>query len=780
MEEINNNYNDKLFFKVWRNIFLKDKILEHLKLYSYNYWPRIFSDCQSIKKRETKEYLNSIHLISFPKYYVNDLDFLNKSKFDDYTDASMSDSDDDYEIEKERHQPNPYVAIKKKEKYQISSLKNQRENHISKKNRKFSFKRSAINNINDDTSSSSFSDSDSGSDIQDNNFYSDDELYSKYDENPPFKDENVIKSILPFTLESIFIDFRRNSYFESPNCTIQNLPESVKYLKIGDLYKDWFINSYFQNGNGENLTSLNLGESFNQEITPNLLPPNLLELTIGSDFTKQLKPNTLPITLKYLYIGYSFNVEISQVGILPNSLTDLRLARYDRQFKGNLISSLNNLKKLILPSYNHTIAIGSLPQSLEYLTLGNSFKSQIKEGALPNNLKYLKIESNWKQEIQTKLLPKSLKTLKFKSYALDIINLPSNLKYLYCGELNNKALHKNNNLISLVKSKFGNDSGSDGQLPKTLQSFKSGSFNKIIYSNDFPNGLTNLDLRSFNQQLTPSTLPNTIKYLKLRDFNNGGKPLKKDCLPQQLMRLEFNLFNQPIESLPNQCLEVVYLGNNFNQSLAEGILPKTLKFLNISCHTYDKDIHLPNEIMVLKFSPPICDASKFNLSDSFFNKINDFRTFNLTLPIPPNCTKLSIPQVVSQKIPENSLPTSIRSIKLEDFPMGQIDSILANNIKYLTNLVELEVLDYKELLESNLPNTIQILKLTKKSTQLISPLVFPSLKEIHIKDDGCPIILNDDPTAFPYLDSIYVKISNTKFLDSIKQKNYFKYIKLFK
>ncbi|KAM9953635.1 hypothetical protein ACTFIR_008721 [Dictyostelium discoideum] len=800
MEEINN---DKLFFKIWRNNFIKDNILQHLKLYSYNYWPRIFSNCQSIKERETKEYLNSIHLSPFPNFGTDGNEFVIDDLNDNNSDVSLSDSDNDgYDT---NHDSIYYKTIKKKEKYPMSTLINKsKENKTFRLSLKVSNNVNNVNIINNSSSSISRSRSSSSSSIgsissrnsiignNNENINFQEEEVEEEEELITFMDQNFLNLILPFkTLESVFVDFRNVSapYKQFP---IPLIPESVKYLRIGDFYRGWSFSDYFQNGNGKNLTSLNLGNCFTQEIKPNLLPPNLVELTIGSQFSRELKVNSLPNTLQYLYIGHSFDIEFSSEGILPNSLTDLRLAAYNQPFRGNILSNLQNLKKLILPRFNQIIYPGFLPQSLQFLRFGYSFKSKIKEYSLPSNLKYFKIQSDWKQYIQPKLFPISLKSLKFKSHSTDLTNLPIDLKYLKISQFNNKSLNnKKVSIITKVKNKINNNNNNNSNNNNSnnnnnnnnfnnLISLKIGLFNKMIYPNDLPNGLTNLELKNFNQNLRPSTFPNTIKYLKLIDFNNGGKPLKKDCLPQQLKRLEFSFFNQSIEWLPTECLEVIYLGSSFNQPIAEGILPKTLKFLEISCGIYDKDIQLPNETMILKYSP----LSSYNstLSDSFLNKINDYKLVELLShqSIPPNCTKLTVSKRVSCK--DIEFPKSIRSIKLDNLSID-INNLtnLGNGLKSLCNLMEFQVSLYPvEFQESNIPNTIEILKLGFKCYHLISPIIFPSLKELHIIGDACPVILNDDPTAFPNLHSIFVKVSHITFLDSIKQSNYFKYIKLIK
>ena len=54
-----------------------------------------------------------------------------------------------------------------------------------------------------------------------------------------------------------------------------------------------------------NLTNLNIGGMFNQQILPEILPPNLTRLNIGGNFNKKLLPNSLPPNLIY------FNLERS-------------------------------------------------------------------------------------------------------------------------------------------------------------------------------------------------------------------------------------------------------------------------------------------------------------------------------------------------------------------------------------------------------------------------------------------------------------------------------------
>lgn len=72
----------------------------------------------------------------------------------------------------------------------------------------------------------------------------------------------------------------------------------------------------------ENLTELNLNDTFNQPLDKDTLPTNLRRLKFGISFNQPLN-NVLPKKLTHLTLGFCFDQSLDDV--LPDSLTHLYL-----------------------------------------------------------------------------------------------------------------------------------------------------------------------------------------------------------------------------------------------------------------------------------------------------------------------------------------------------------------------------------------------------------------------------------------------------------------------
>lgn len=223
-----------------------------------------------------------------------------------------------------------------------------------------------------------------------------------------------------------------NSYFSLPdrltklttlkldacfNMSLSLLPENIKHLTLGDCF-DCSIDSlpksleHLELGNKFNksvdklpstLKYLKLGSSFNQSIDN--LPDNIEVLDIGCNFNKPI--NKLPKSLKYFKLGNMFNQEINN---LPNGLINLTIRDYYQ---------INPCKYMFYNyrgEYQYELSfnqrIDNLPQSLEYLELGDKFDQPVDK--LPSTLKHLKLGKHFKQSLKN--LTCSLESLTLSRY----------------------------------------------------------------------------------------------------------------------------------------------------------------------------------------------------------------------------------------------------------------------------------------------------------------------------------------------------------------------------
>ncbi|KAN0025729.1 hypothetical protein ACTFIU_005392 [Dictyostelium citrinum] len=519
------------------------------------------------------------------------------------------------------------------------------------------------------------------------------------------------------------------------------------------------------------LTSLELG-SMPYHIQPNSIPPNLLKLKIGNLQSNSLV-GILPRKLEYLLLcGF-----VGKIGVydLPSSLSELILYPYNKPFQIDILPI--NLKILNLPNYNQEFDVDVLPPNLIELILGQDYIKEIKDLAINN--------SKWGHPITPNLLPDSLTNLKILGYHNLPINIPRKLNYLNIGKSFNQPLGKRGlaSIINVLKLK---NSKEDSALPPNIKSLIMPAFSQRIYPNELPSSLTYLEITGFTE-LFPYCLPKQLKVLIVSNFFNGNLTLKKDYLTSQLEYLEMvGPFNRNIEWLPNEKLKTLKLSKSFNKEIPSGILPNSLRLLEISNLAYDKDIHLSSNETILKLKGSTLfyiDLSKLtsktlHLIKEYENSfsINDKTELGTNfLPLNVNTVVLYLP--CSLKLNDKMFLTSITSLTL----YGVTKSNFNNGcLKNLINLIYFEIEEYSDcpLIDMSLPNSIRILTVNNNFNQLISSSFLPSLNELEIKGNGCPIFEHNDPTFFKHLYSIHVLLKNVRFLDSINQSRFFNFLKI--
>ncbi|GAM19458.1 hypothetical protein SAMD00019534_026330 [Acytostelium subglobosum LB1] len=252
---------------------------------------------------------------------------------------------------------------------------------------------------------------------------------------------------LPKGLTSLFIGAKYNQPLN-----IDVLPQSLTLLSFRAQQTSVYNQEFKPGVLPASLRTMLLGESYNKSLSkPGCLPGSLNTLELGRDFAQSIKVGTFQNSLTKLTmesivpdidIGALPNslIELStesinygfQIGLLPSSLKILRMNRgYIRLAlgitKGSLPESLESLTLGL--GFNHPIQPGMLPNSLTSLTLGNQFNKTLAPGALPSSINSLVFGDGFDQILTANVLPSSLTSLTIGRNQTSAISFPS-LKHL--------------------------------------------------------------------------------------------------------------------------------------------------------------------------------------------------------------------------------------------------------------------------------------------------------------------------------------------------------------
>ncbi|KYR01694.1 hypothetical protein DLAC_01698 [Tieghemostelium lacteum] len=422
---------------------------------------------------------------------------------------------------------------------------------------------------------------------------------------------------IPQSVTSLYID-KRNEKFDFPLSEL--LPSSLYNLSI-------VINDTFKAGDfSETLVKLNLGGCpTNMKILVGMLPKTLRSISLPkvSAADVYIEPGALPEGLEELIFGqrykYSalniiptsvttlflpqFKDSCYLVDILPKSLKALYLSYYSESldpcilpptvevldmplFNSNFFKPITcALKKLTLYSFNQTIDIGVLPETLLELVMGHYNKPMIR-GLLPKSLKFLHtnslnhplkpgdlndgLEVLWLGTYTSPFEPQSLPTsLKVFTLSNHEYNHPLQISYL----INLQELH-----LDCVdqENPFGNET-----LPKSLRSLYIGKVSiETISPKTLNQGLLKLVLLEGNINLKQTNLfPQSLQDLILP--SNFDSEINQDDLPPNLHTLEFGReFNTKINHLPLS-LRALKFRALFNCPISIA-LPKNLRYIFIN------------------------------------------------------------------------------------------------------------------------------------------------------------------------------------------------------
>ncbi|KAN0023210.1 hypothetical protein ACTFIU_011373 [Dictyostelium citrinum] len=403
-----------------------------------------------------------------------------------------------------------------------------------------------------------------------------------------------------------------NKHFNSSLSGV--LPKSLTKLSF---HNDGYFDQEFKVGDlPSSITELTLPESFSQPIQPNQLPSSLKSLRFTKSrewhtFKQSIEPNTLPNSLTYLRMNPAFNSPL-KVGSIPSNINKLI---FKNTFNQKLIddddnnNNNNNGNRLIPDSvtilkldflWNQKLSIGIFSNNLVklYFVVGlvdahyNKGNIQIIEpGVLPTSLKTLRLSPKFQikegsisfglksfhsfSTEQLQYLPSSVEKLKFVEHFDSLVfqdQLPPNITSLSFGKNFSKPLIiTDSSCKKLKRVEFNGTVSNDLFLPSTVE---------ILLINNIDGDLS--PPPSLSESIDLSVLIERQKEYTQILYRRGSRK-SIITLPKNLKSLYFGVFfNKKLKTnqLP-QSLTLLELGGRYTQKLNSQSLPDSIKFLII-------------------------------------------------------------------------------------------------------------------------------------------------------------------------------------------------------
>ncbi|KAN0019684.1 hypothetical protein ACTFIU_002905 [Dictyostelium citrinum] len=275
------------------------------------------------------------------------------------------------------------------------------------------------------------------------------------------------------------------------NNTIWIVPKTIKKLTISDSRLPPIF-SYGKN--------MNLSKGF--------LPTGITHLQLLAK-KMFIEPNGIPDTVEYLFID-KILTEFPKLSSdqLPKSLKKLDIVPSTSKFiiEQDALSNLHQLLSFSVLSlydstfspscWNHKIYNGFFPQSITSIDFGQHFNQPLTIehiGLFPNSLKELSFGC-YNHPIPHGLLPNQLKSLFFKNgfnQTIEIGTLPSSLTYLNLSPSYKKAIHPDALPLSIIHLKPNN-------LNISINYIEINNRNNNINNNNNSNNNNNDDYNNYN------------------------------------------------------------------------------------------------------------------------------------------------------------------------------------------------------------------------------------------------------------------------------------------
>ncbi|KAM9997081.1 hypothetical protein ACTFIZ_001986 [Dictyostelium cf. discoideum] len=524
-EELNYNNldNDLLFFKIFRNNYLKKEIFKHVRLFNLNGSRSFFS---SLSGSKYKDYIQHIHNYSFReknRYILNNFKELTNLEFNENFDKIILPNS----------LPNTIKSIKFNKNFkkpiQVDVLPKSLE-YLSF----YTFYNVIPMTINIFPNSLTTLKFDKG-----------EKVITSYNSSFGGFNFNLTQGILPNSLTKLNFANNFNTKFN-----LKSLPNSIKFLKL---------------------------PGYNEPLDDNVLPDNLIELEMGSfnrDFNENTFTNCKQINKLILN---KFNQKISGTNSLPNSLTHLELLSFNQPISDTKNNCLlpNNLKYLdinMFKDYNLKNKV-HFPNSIETLIIGNidwisSFPNSLK------SLSYFYEEDKQLQQIQQlqkQLVNALFSLIKFTNLNLNhccIIKSPKPnidgkncfVHLYYYHQSSTSDTTKKNDIFNTIVAATTTINIKLVELKRHYYYFE-WSFIRIF------NNLKEIifDKHStFNRELHKGVLPYSLERLEFGDYWNNGsflnnKDLAVGIFPNQIKILKFGKYfitRLSLIALPTSLIEL--------------------------------------------------------------------------------------------------------------------------------------------------------------------------------------------------------------------------------
>ncbi|KAM9988094.1 hypothetical protein ACTFIZ_003460 [Dictyostelium cf. discoideum] len=268
--------------------------------------------------------------------------------------------------------------------------------------------------------------------------------------------KELFENVLPPKLEKLTIcEYLSTGAAHICNKTMWVIPKTIKKLTISDSRKSIF----------------SIGK--NMKLYKGLLPNGITHLQLLAR-RMTILPFSIPDTVEYLFIDkiLTENPILSNYQ-LPKSLKKLHIVPTTSKFiiEQNALSNLDQLLSFsvlslydsdFLPScWNHKIDVGFFPHSITFIDFGQHFNQPLTKdhiGLFPNSLKELTF-GRYNHPIPIGLLPNQLKILNFKNgfnQIIEIGSLPSSLTFLNLSLSYQKLIHPNALPSSIIHLKPNN------------------------------------------------------------------------------------------------------------------------------------------------------------------------------------------------------------------------------------------------------------------------------------------------------------------------------------
>ncbi|KAK5574850.1 hypothetical protein RB653_010104 [Dictyostelium firmibasis] len=322
-------------------------------------------------------------------------------------------------------------------------------------------------------------------------------------------------------------------YFNGKLKSLGKLPNSLESIRFGGIFNQKLSNM----SKLTSLKSLRFGRLFNQNIDS--LPPFLTSISFSFHFNSEIKESSIPPTLKKIVFGYMYN---RPIGFLKS--TNVESITFGHNFDQPFVCEKTNQSLL--------------PESLTYLDLRESTRFDQpfdKPNSLPPKLKSLHLFKRYKRNMVAKFLPPTL-----ENFVVSITE--SNPHYLDQNLPISKIIFKTN--LVIVKSDQKKPQG----LPFSIKS--STPILKIEFDYFYLSAFNlfkipeTVEQVSFNFLFDVSTLkqtvfPRKLKSLHLTYMGERELILDRHSLPHTITSLYINNIKPTsikILSLPNSINEI--------------------------------------------------------------------------------------------------------------------------------------------------------------------------------------------------------------------------------